>query len=142
MNEQETLSFFLKEDLPYTLFLYYIQHISLQIMTCTSKIFDSVYVLINYCVKVYNLRKILMLICSAIYVPCLRALSVRSTCIELLRIAIFRFHSRLNGPFCVMLLLHEVNTESERSLTFNSFLLLSPTCLFLPSKSVFDRQSI
>jgi len=41
-----------------------------------------------------------------------------------------------------MLLLYEENTETERSHTFNSFLLLSPACLFLPSMSVFDRQSI
>jgi len=93
-------------------------------------------------VNVYNLRKILMLVCSAKCVPCLRTLSIPSTCIGLLLIVILLFHSRLNGPFCVMLLLYEINTETERNVTLNSFLLLSSTCLLLPSMSLFDSQSI
>ena len=92
--------------------------------------------------KVYNLSKIVILVCSAKCVPFLRSPRIRTTCIDRLLIVILLFHSRLNEPFCVMPLLYEVNTKIERSLTFNSFLLLNSTCLFLPSMSVFDRQSI
>ena len=57
-----------------------------------------------------------MLVCPAKCVPFLRPPRIRSTCIDRLLIVMLLFHSRLNEPFCVMLLLYEVNAETERSL--------------------------